>query len=162
MVAMFDIPSFFAALVGRSRPQTPLACGQLALERGDYAGALAAFEAAESTATSPRALATLANKRGVALVRSGERQRGLAAFALALRHDPRCAPALTNLGNLLHEDGHTLDAIDYYVAATQADPTYALAHRNLGVACKALGRHDDAVRSLRTATRLAAKRRGST
>ncbi len=155
---MFAIRSLFAAL-RRRRPTTALARGVIALERTDYAVALAEFDRAEADASDDGARAKLANKRGVAHVGRGDRGRALAAFALALRYDDRCAPALTNIGNLLCEDGHPADAIDYYAAALRADATYALAHQNLGVALKAQGRHGEAVRSLRAATRLAGKRR---
>ena len=59
---------------------------------------------------------------------------------------------------MLLEDGHLLDAVDYYAAAIRADETYATAHRNLGVAYKRLGRRGEAVRALRTAARLEGRR----
>ncbi len=145
---MFDVRSLFAALRGRGTPDS--------LGPGE-----AALAAAEAAAPDDVARARLANKRGVAHVGDGDRERALDAFAHALVLDERCAPALTNIGNLLYEDGHAHDAIDYYRAAIRADDGYALAHQNLGVALKSLGRHGEAVRSLRTATRLAAKRRAS-
>lgn len=157
---MFDVRALFAALLRRA-PTQPAAGGDAALARGDLAAALAAYAAAEGAATENTARATFANKCGVALVRAGDRDGALAAFVRALRYDERCAAALANVGNLLYEDGHLSDAIDHYAAAIRADDGYALAHQNLGVAYKALGRHAEAVRSLRTATRLAARRRAS-
>ena len=94
----------------------------------------------------------------MAYVALGRRDEALEAFARALGRDPACAPALANLGNVLFEDGHVLDAVDYYEAAIRADGAYATAHRNLGVAYKRLGRRGDAVRALRTAARLEGRR----
>src|ERR1700693_3903951 len=75
-------------------------------------------------------------------------ERGVAAL------DARYAPALFNLGNLSLEDGRIDEAIEYYQAALRADDQYSGAHRNMGIACKRIGRHADAVRHLRIATRL--------
>ena len=157
---MFDVRPLFAALRRRA-PTTPLGRAEAALARGEFAAALVAFAAAEAEATDDAARARLANKCGVALLDGGDRDAALAAFVRALHYDDRCAPALANLGNLCYEEGHVDDAIDHYAAAIRADDGYALAHQNLGVAYKALGRHADAVRCLRTATRLAARRRAS-
>jgi len=156
---MFDVRSLFAVLRGSRLATTPLARGSAALERGEFAQALATFDAIASDASDDAARAMLENKRGCALVGLGDRAAAIDAFARALHCDERCAPALTNVGNLLFESGHARDAIDYYEAAIRADADYAFAHQNLGVALRAQGRHGEAVRALRTATRLAAKRR---
>lgn len=126
------------------------------LALGDPAAALAHFDAALADGPAPRA--GIANKRGVALVALGRRAEALAAFGDALDADERCAPALANLGNLLLEDGHVHDAIDYYRAALACDDGYAPAYRNLGIALKRLGRRGEAVRAFRAAVRREAKR----
>lgn len=158
---MFDVRRLFAAFARRAPPQPRDAFGRgvAALAAGDYARAVSEFEAALPDARDDRARATLHNKCGVAFVGLGDPAAALEAFARALDCDERCAPALANLGNLLFEDGHPVDALAYYEAATRADPDYPLAYRNLGVALKALGRRSEAVRALRTASRLESRRR---
>ena len=99
-------------------------------------------------------------ERGVvALVALGLRSDALEAFCIALAHDERCAPALVNLGNMLLEDGHPHDAIDYYEAALRADEKYSAGYRNLGIALRRLGRRAEAVRALRSADRIAGRPR---
>ncbi len=155
---MFDVRSLFAAL-RRPAPPTAFVRGAVALDRGDFVAALAELDIAASETSEDAQRATLENKRGVALIGLGERDGAIAAFERALRWDERCAPALANVGNLLFEDGHVADAIDYYRAAIRADENYALGYQNLGVALKAAGRRGEAVRALRTATRLGGRRR---
>jgi tetratricopeptide (TPR) repeat protein len=84
----------------------------------------------------------------------GERDRALRDFSEALAAVPRFAPALTNIGNLLLEEGVFDEAIAHYEAAIRADETYALAHLNLSVAYRKTGRRAAAVRELRLAHRL--------
>ena len=77
----------------------------------------------------------------------------------ALLADERCAPALVNIGNLLLEDGHVLDAVDHYESALRIDDGYAPAHGNLGVAFRRLGRGVESIRALKRAARLSMRRR---
>jgi tetratricopeptide (TPR) repeat protein len=98
--------------------------------------------------------AAAANKRGVALVELERREEARTAFELALATVPKFAPALVNIGNLHLEAGETDEAIRYYESAVLSDEDYALAHHNLGVAYKRLGRTGDSVRELRKAHRL--------
>jgi tetratricopeptide (TPR) repeat protein len=146
--------SWLEALRPRRPPATPYERGVVALESGRHDEALAEFEAALAVATGVAERAAAHNKHGVTLVALGRSDAALADFCAALALDERFAPALVNLGNLLLEDGHTLDAIDYYEAAIRADEKYAVAYRNLGIAHKRVGRRADSVRNLRTATRL--------
>jgi tetratricopeptide (TPR) repeat protein len=94
------------------------------------------------------------NKRGVAFINMQRVAEAREAFESALAIEPRYAPALVNIGNLHLEDGDVDGAIRYYERAVLCDDDYALAHHNLGVAYKRLGRTGDAVRELRKATRL--------
>ncbi|MDQ2909391.1 MAG: tetratricopeptide repeat protein [Candidatus Eremiobacteraeota bacterium] len=110
----------------------------------------------EFAAAVPSAAAS--NKRGVALIALQRRAEALDAFCEALEHDERYAPALTNIGNLLLEDGEARDAVDHYRAALSADPAYAGAYRNLGVALRRTGRRAQAVRAWRVAARLEGRR----
>ena len=158
---IFDIRRLFAAFARRRPPHArdPFARGVAALALGEHARAIAEFEDALPGAPGDRARATLHNKRGVAYVGLGDPAAALEAFAMALDYDERCAPALANVGNLLFEEGHPADALGYYEAATRADPEYPIGFRNLGVVLKALGRRSEAVRALRTASRLESRRR---
>jgi len=145
--------SWLAALRPR-RPATPYERGVAALDAGRHEEALAEFEAALAAATGDAERKAAHNKRGVTLVALGRRDAALADFCTALTLDERFAPALVNLGNLLLEDGHVRDAIDYYEAAIRADEKYAVAYRNLGIAHKRIGQRAESVRNLRTANRL--------
>jgi len=146
--------SWLEALRPRRPPATPYERGVVALEAGRHEEALAEFEAALESAASDTERAAAHNKHGVTLVALGRGDAALADFCSALALDERFAPALVNLGNLLLEDGHPLDAIDYYEAAIRADEKYAVAYRNLGIAHKRIGRRADSVHNLRAATRL--------
>lgn len=156
-MGVFD--RLFARLRQRkASPSGPYAEGLVALERGRLQEALESFQQAALIAPDDRGRALAHNKRGVVFVELREREAALDAFCEALVLDERCAPALVNVGSLLLEDGACLDAIDYYEAALRADPKSALAHRNLGVACKRTGRRSEAVRHLRAAARLESSR----
>ncbi|MDQ6826266.1 MAG: tetratricopeptide repeat protein [Candidatus Eremiobacteraeota bacterium] len=134
---------------------SPFGAALLALERGDAAeayGRLTELLAGERLSAPEEAL--LRNKRGVALVRMNRKNEAMAEFSTALKLQPGFAATLVNVGNLSLEDGDVRAAITYYEAAVQSDDSYAIAHLNLGVAYKKAGRYDEAVRELRTATRL--------
>lgn len=103
---------------------------------------------------APSERAAAANKRGVALVELRRTGEARAAFEQALEIAPKFAPALVNIGNLHLEAGETEEAIRLYESAVLSDEDYALAHHNLGVAYKRLGRTGDSVRELRRAHRL--------
>ncbi|MEO6836166.1 MAG: tetratricopeptide repeat protein [Candidatus Tumulicola sp.] len=117
------------------------------------------FEGAERELTAllldhPDDRAFLLNKRGVARVGMKRLELAREDFTAALACAANYPPALTNLGNLLLEAGQNEAAIARYEAAIRANPDYAAAHLNLGVAYKRAGRIDEAVRSLRRAQRL--------
>jgi tetratricopeptide (TPR) repeat protein len=148
----------FARLAGFAwKPRSPLAAATAALERGDVAGALAFAERALAQADTPAAHAAAHNKRGVVLVRGGDRDAAVFAFLAALEAEPRHVPAIVNVGNLLLESGMTADAIEHYEAALRLDDRYAPAYQNLGVALRRLGRLAESVRALRAAGRVAGR-----
>lgn len=137
------------------REREPFACALAALNRRDFAGAEAAFsELLSQRAWRPRDRAFLLNKRGVARIGLELRALARADFMAALEAFGAYAPALTNLGNLLLEDGEVDAAIAQYERAISSDRDYAIAHLNLGAAYKRLGRLDEAVQALRRAQRL--------
>jgi lipoprotein NlpI len=135
-------------------PKDPFERAVIELEKGDPMAAVTGFTAMLHSARSNDECARIYNKRGVALVRLGERAHALRDFSEALAMVPRFAPALANIGNLLLEDGAFDDAIAHYEAAIRADETYPTTHLNLSVAYRKTGRRADAVRELRAAHRL--------
>ncbi len=151
--APFDPRTWFATL-RPVVPSPPYERGVAALDAGRHLEAIAALSEALEAGTNQRARLLARNKRGIACLALGRRDRALEDFCAALALDERYAPALVNVGNLLLEDGHVADAIDYYQAALRADERYAGAHRNLGIAYKKVGRHAESVRHLRSAMRL--------
>lgn len=136
------------------KDESPRDVALRALERGRFDHAEARLTEVLRDAHAPAERALLFNKRGVARVLCGRREDARADFCAALEAVPRYAPALTNIGNLLLEDGKLDEAIEQLRAAIRADDEYALAHRNLGVAYRRAGRLGDAVRELRRAQRL--------
>ena len=137
------------------RDERPFACALDALARRDFGGAEAEFCALlYATDLNDADRAFLLNKRGVARIGLQRRADARADFQGALEISPNFAPALANLGNLLLEEEEAEAAIAHYEHAIRADPDYAIAHFNLGVAYKRVGRIADGVRALRHAQRL--------
>jgi tetratricopeptide (TPR) repeat protein len=124
------------------------------LARRNFARAEIELTALLDAATDPPDRAFLLNKRGVARVAMKKTEDARGDFTAAAACVAGYAPALTNLGNVLLEEGRTEDAIAQYERAAVADPNYALAHLNLGAAYKRAGRLKDAVRALRRALAL--------
>lgn len=141
-----------AAFLG-VRPLTPFERAARLIQTGDYAKAeaeLTALLCADDSADR----AAIFNKRGVARVHQGRRQEALSDFEAALEVQPSLAAALVNIGNLLLEDGDIEGAMRKYEAAVRSDDGSRVAHFNLGVALKKLGRHAESVREFRRADRL--------
>jgi lipoprotein NlpI len=137
------------------RDEGQFACALRALEDRDFTRAEAACS--ELLAQKPRTgneRAFLLNKRGVARIGLELRELARVDFATALEVRPEYAPALTNLGNLLLEEGQVGEAIARYERAIADDGDYAVAYLNLSVAYKRAGRFAEAVRALRQAQRL--------
>lgn len=128
--------------------RSPFAEGLRAQERGRLGEAIEFFTEA---ALDPRNAASALSKRGVCKVRLADLAGARADFEAALVRDPRCAPALANLGNMEQEAGRFDAALERYKAAIAADANYAPAHHNLGVLYRKLGRVEESVRELRTA-----------
>lgn len=147
---MFDFRKLTALF---RREPTPFQRAMQAIALGRYDEALERIDALLAAAT-PAERAALHNKRGVALVNMGRRDEARAAFASALALLPKFAPALVNEGNLALEDGNVTEAVGLYESAIRSDDAYPLAHLNLGVAYKRLGRRAEAVREFRRAHHL--------
>jgi tetratricopeptide (TPR) repeat protein len=143
------------------RKTDPIACAVATLGRGEFASAERAFGELLEGSGSPAERAFLLNKRGVARIGLERRDLARADFTSALDALPGYAPALTNLGNLLLEDGDDAGAVVQYERAIASDREYAVAHLNLGVAYKRQGRIADSVRELREAQRLEQRSRPS-
>lgn len=150
---MFNFRRFLALF----RPQlyTPFELAMRDLAQGRYDEALTRLnDLLENPSLTIDERATIENKRGVAFINMQRQSEARAAFEESLTTNPRFAPALVNLGNLHLEANEITEAIQLYERAVLYDEEYALAHHNLGVAYKRLGRTADAVRELRKAHRL--------
>jgi len=113
--------------------------------------AITLFTAAADSGDRP---ALALSKRGVCRVRAGDRTGAAHDFAAALGRDPKCVPALVNLGNLALEANMLEEALARYEAALKIDERSAAAHHNLGVVFRRMGRIADSVRELRRAAML--------
>ena len=150
---MFNLRKLTAFL----RPASPAAPYDRAvrlLEIGAFAEAERELNALLEAQCSDRERAMGLNKRGVARVQQGRRAEAFGDFSAALDSRPNFAPAIVNLGNLLLEDGQLDEAILQYERALRCDSLYAVAHMNLSAAYKRAGRHADAVREFRLASRV--------
>jgi tetratricopeptide (TPR) repeat protein len=145
---------FLGKIAAARRERDPRAQAMAALARHEFSAADEALSALLDGAEAPRERAFLLNKRGVARMGLDRREDAAADFTAAASSAGAYAPALTNLGNLLLESGDFDGAMAKYEAALAADPDYAVAHFNLGVARKRAGNIDSGVRSLRRAQRL--------
>jgi len=150
-VAFFDR---LRRLIPGAAPSGPFALGARELDRGRLDRAEAAFAEALTVARTAAEVAAVHNKRAVIAIHRRERERAIDELIAALEADPRCAAAITTVGNLLLEDGDVDEAVAHYEFAILVDDGYAPAYHNLGVAFHRSGRRGDAVRMLRKATRL--------
>jgi tetratricopeptide (TPR) repeat protein len=130
---------------------SPFDRGLAAMEHDRLDEAIALFTAAADSGDRP---ALALSKRGVCRVRAGDRAGAARDFASALDRDPKCVPALVNLGNLALEANMLEEALSRYNAAIQLDERSAAAHHNLGVVYRRMGRLMESVRELRRAAML--------
>jgi len=150
-VAFFDR---LRRLVPAGRPSDPFGRGAYELDRGRLDAAEAALAEALVLAAGPAEVAAVRNKRAIVAIRRNDKPQAVDELVAALEADPRCAAAITTIGNLLLEDGAVDDAIAHYEHAILVDDAYAPAYHNYGVALHRSGRRGEAVRMLRKATRL--------
>ena len=76
-----------------------------------------------------------------------------ALFTHALRVTSRNSLALNALGQAIHEQGRSEEALAYYARALEISPDFALAYNNRGVALLELGRRGEAFESFSEAVR---------
>lgn len=101
----------------------------------------------------------LYNLLGVARVLGGETEGALSAFQSALRVDPEFSPSLLNLGILFAGADRHADALRAYAAVFRhrgvgdSPQTYAATYAMRAMSLERLGRHREALDSLRRAIR---------
>ncbi len=134
----------------RKSPPTPFELGLEAYAGRRYEEAINYF----SAATSGDKAAEAFSKRGVCKLRLRDPIGAAADFEAALAVDPRCAQALTNLGNLALVADRLDEARTRFEAAIAADPAYPLAHHNYAVLLRREGKLPESVRELRLAGKL--------
>jgi Flp pilus assembly protein TadD len=93
------------------------------------------------------------NNLGIALVRAGRPEDGIAHFAEALRIEPTFAEAEFGTGLAFVSEGRTDEAVAHFELALQIDPTLWKAHNNLGVIMLARGDLAQALAHLTAAVR---------
>ncbi len=93
-------------------------------------------------------------QKGVEAAMAGDKEAAAAAFAEALRRDPKHPRAWVNQANLHLEAGDVERAIEAYKKALEIDPELADAHYNLAAAYKKKGDLDRMVRHLKRSQRL--------
>lgn len=75
-------------------------------------------------------------------------------WKVALRHDPECVEAHSNLGTLHARNGNLASAESALQRAVSLDPDHSAALSNLGAALVELGRYEDALRALERSSAL--------
>ncbi|HWT05012.1 MAG TPA: tetratricopeptide repeat protein [Xanthomonadales bacterium] len=157
-VAFFDR---LRRLIPGGAPSEPFGRGARELDRGRLDRAEAAFAEALAAARTAAEVAAVRNKRAIVAIHRRDRELAIDELIAALEAEPRCAAAITTIGNMLLEDGDMDEAVAHYEFAILVDDGYAPAYHNLGVAFHRSGRRGEAVRMLRKATRLEGRMRRS-
>ncbi|MBC5768539.1 tetratricopeptide repeat protein [Ramlibacter albus] len=125
--------------------------GTIALQRGDYTGAIALIT--QALEVQPR-LPGAYNNRGVALKELGRLHEALRDYDKAIELDPANAQAHVNRGVALKLLGHPQAALASYDQALALAPTDPVAHNNRGVVLHGLKQLDAALAALDEAVRL--------
>lgn len=133
-----DEQALRAAIMAAPHDPAPhVRLGHLLFERGDAAGAAAAYQ--QATALGPADWKTFYNL-GVALARLSRLVDALAAQRQALVLNPSSSEALTQAGLLLHKTGDNESALDMLDKAVAAAPGRFEAHYYRGTVLAAEGR----------------------
>ena len=103
-----------------------------------------------------RAMEGAANayEEGMRLFDAGDLPAAAAAFAEALRLDPRFERAHYQLGNVRQDEERWAEAENHFRSAIAITPAHAEAHNNLGVVLQMLGRPEEAQASYARAANL--------
>jgi tetratricopeptide (TPR) repeat protein len=125
--------------------------GATLMQRGDLAGAEAAFTAA--VRANPRD-ARAYYQRGVCRERQKKVPAAIKDYRRAIALDAKLAQAHNNLGALLQEQGESEEAIEPLRRAVQLKPDYGEAWFNLGLAHFDRGQFAQAAKAYRKAERL--------
>lgn len=116
--------------------------GETLYNRGDYSGALSAFE--QSLALDSTRSDTW-NWKGKTLLQLAKYPEALEAFNKALGIDPRNMYAWNGKGVAFEHLTRYQEALDAYDTALAIDQNYAIAWNNKGVVLQKLGRNTDAL-----------------
>jgi tetratricopeptide (TPR) repeat protein len=125
-----------------SMPSAQNLLGAALRDKGDLAGAVAAFRKAielDPTMTAHH------NNLGSALADKGQVDEAIACWRKAIALDPTNARAHTNLGIALYVKGQVDEAIACHQKAIALDPKNAIAHTALGCALYVKGQVDEAI-----------------
>ncbi|MBI2897728.1 MAG: tetratricopeptide repeat protein [Deltaproteobacteria bacterium] len=125
--------------------------GDVELERGDHEAALPRYEAALEL--EPR-LASVHDRVGLALARSGRLEEAERALRRGVALDGRLPEPRVSLGNLLLRQGRIDEAEAAYRGALSVSGTNATAHLDLGILLFESGRSAEAERHLARAAEL--------
>ena len=120
-------------------------------DAGDFAGALAAYDAALNTAPH---VAALHYCRGNALTMLGRFEQAVDAYGQCLAIDPRNAAARYNHALALAQLQRWQDALTALESLVQKYPTMADAWNNRSGVLQALGRHEEALESIQQVLKL--------
>lgn len=116
--------------------------GRLHRDRGDHAGAIAAFTRGLALLPhDPSLMLNLAETHQLA----GDAAEAERAYRELLREHPRCTPAMISYGTLLSAAGRTAEAEQMYAASLQTEPSARAAY-NLAVLLWKEGRDAEAIR----------------
>ena len=87
----------------------------------------------------------------IAAHRAGDRETAATLYRQILDESPDTAPALSNLGSILRQDGQLDEAIALLQRAVALPDTNEHAAYNLGNALRSAGRHEESVAAFRLA-----------
>lgn len=128
----------------------------LELQRGNTAGAIAAFtEALKDSGLANDRRATLLSDRAVAHAKAGDSKSALEDFNKAVQLMPEYPPTYNNRGNLLVQLAQYEEAIKDFDRAALLAPKYAAAYSNRANARMKLGQTREAIADFTRAIELA-------
>ena len=94
------------------------------------------------------------NKLAIQLADSGQSEKAIAHYKMAIKIQPGFARAHNNLGNVIAAAGHPKEALQHFENALAAKPDYAMAFNGIGSALDDLGRTNEAIASYENAVKI--------